>query len=159
MREPRSRRAARTSDALPSPIIFGSPFMAALMGVKNPRAAGEMIDAWRSCPTKVCNDLMGTVFRRRTRLISRTYLVAFSEGKRTVRLIPSNKKPIISFVLMKSPSPFSIFLSEIGSLPSLCPVIAGSGKTEWIAWMAARRTLGMCVPSVDSVVAWQKSST
>ena len=128
-----SARAARTSEDLPRPITGGLPFIAVLIGVKKPRAAGKMTDAWRSCPTKVCNVLRGTVFRRRMRWVSRMYLVAFSLGRQTVRLIPSKSKPIISLRLMKSPSPFSIFLSEMGSLPSVCPVISGCGKTEWIA--------------------------
>ena len=60
------------------------------------------------------------------------YAAAFVGGSWTVRLIPSNKKPTISLLLVKFPSPFSSFLVEMGSFPSTCPVTSGWGKTEWI---------------------------
>ena len=47
----RSSNAALTSDFAPRMIFFGDPFIAALIGVKKPRAAGRIMDACLSFPT------------------------------------------------------------------------------------------------------------
>ncbi len=132
MSEHRSLRAARMSDCLPRPMLIDPPLMAALIGVKKPRAAGRMMDAWRSLPTTVWRTFRGTDFQWRIRCISLMYAAAFAGGRRTVRLIPSNKKPIISLLLVKLPLPLSSLGFEMGSFPSTCPVTSGWGKYEWM---------------------------
>jgi len=62
IKEHRSSSAALISDPLPKPTIFDTPFIAALIGVKNPRAAGRMMDACRSLPTRVCRSFNCTNF-------------------------------------------------------------------------------------------------
>ncbi len=58
-REIKSSKDARTSEFFPSPMSFGSPFIALLSGLKKPLAAGRMIAACRSLPTRICNFLRG----------------------------------------------------------------------------------------------------
>ena len=108
--EHRSLRAALMSDPWPRPILSMPPRIAALIGVKNPRAAGRMMDACRSLPTNVWSAFNGTDVRRRIRWISLMYVAAFVGGSWTVCLIPSNMKPTISLSLVKLPLPFSSFL-------------------------------------------------
>ena len=47
----RSSNAALTSDLAPKMMCIGDPFIAALIGVKKPRAAGRIMDACLSFPT------------------------------------------------------------------------------------------------------------
>jgi hypothetical protein len=49
----RSSSAALISNAFPNPMTLVPIFIAALMGVKNLRAAGRMMDACRNLPTRV----------------------------------------------------------------------------------------------------------
>ena len=144
-----SSNAARSSELAPRPISFGLPRMAAFIGVKNPFAAGRMMDACRSFPTSIWRALRGTVLRRRSVCVALMYAFAFAAGRWTVRRMPSNSTPIISLRVTKLPSPWSIFFREIGSFPPSCLVILGVGKRAWMPCTAARRIFGMCVPSVD----------
>ena len=132
MSEHRSLRAAQMSDCLPRPMLFEPPRMAALIGVKKPRAAGTMMDAWHSLPTTIWRTFRGTDFRQRIQCVSLMYAAAFAGSRQTVHLIPSNKKPIISLLLVKLPSPLSSLGFEMGSFPSTCPVTSGWGKYEWM---------------------------
>ncbi len=61
-KEHRSSSAALISDTLPNPTTLVTPFIAALIGVKNPRAAGRMMNACRSLPTRVCRSFNCTNF-------------------------------------------------------------------------------------------------
>jgi hypothetical protein len=117
MRVHRSSSAALTSELAPRVICLEDPFIAALIGVKKLRAVGKKMEACQSFPTTPCRVLIGTLFRRRRRWVSLTYAMAFSGGRCTVCLMPSNLNPIMSFLDSKFPSPLSNLLSEIGSLP------------------------------------------
>jgi hypothetical protein len=140
-------------------MSLGLPRIASLRGEKKPFAAGRMVDACRSFPTSICNFFKGTVFYRSMTWISLMYVEALAGGRSTVRLTSSNMNLIISFLVVKFPSPAASFLAEIGSLPSLCFVTNMGGKTAWMPWIAALQMVGMCAPSSDWVAAHQKSST
>ncbi len=114
----RSSSAALTSELAPKMICFGDPFIAPLIGVKKPRAAGRIMDACHSFPTTPCRILSGTNFWHMMQWVSLMYAAAFAGGRCTVRLMPSKLNPIMSFLDSKFPSPFSSLLAEIGSLPS-----------------------------------------
>ncbi len=149
----RSSSAALISDALPNPMTFVSTFIAVLMGVKKPRAAGRMMDACRNLPTRVWRAFNGTDFCHRMRCVSQMYAVAFSGGSWMVRLMPINVNPIVSFVLVKLPSPCSSFLIDNGSFPFWWPVTAGSGNTACTPWIDTRLIVGIWPPFSNCVAA------
>jgi len=109
----------------PSSLVF----IMLLSGVKKPQAAGRMTAACLSFPTTVWSSFWGTRLRRNMVCVSLINRLAFAAGRHTVRLIPQNLKPITSLVVSKFPPPFFSLLSEIGSFPLACLVVAVSGKT------------------------------
>jgi len=58
---------------------------------------------------------------------------AFSNGSCTVCLTPSKLKPIMSFLVLKFPSPAANFFAEIGSLPPswLVTEVGGDAPGLW----------------------------
>ena len=100
-------------------------------------------------PYHCLEQLEGMRLRRSMVCVSLMNRLAFAAGRHTVRLMPQNLKPITSLVVSKFPSPFFNLLSEIGSFPFACLVVAVSGKTEWMPWIDARLIFGTYVSSVD----------